>query len=317
MKLWFSCLAVVAVAASSHASFELVLAAGWDFGAGVSRIDRYDGDTGAYLGNFGAGTIDAPLGLALNKSTGIAYVYGGGGNIWAYNYNTGGYINSWNVGSHGYYGGISLANDGNLLIAQYDGLIRKLNSTTGATMTTYNLFAGAHPTAITQASDGSIFTRCGSIDGNSGGQIQHFAPGATSYDNATFLNASYAGVGGQLQMFGSNILAPSMSTHSLNVIPTTLSPGVNIGFSSNLWEFDGVALGHGQRIYVSGYQSVSSTTSSFIQKYDMVTGTYSPLFAINTNVGYTALATVVAPEPGVFVGLGTGVLALALRRKRK
>ncbi len=77
----------------AHASYELLLVADRGNGtAGSSRVHRIDGTTGAYFGSFGGGFLDKAIGVAVDGSTGTAYVSESGGAIQAFNYSTGLYM---------------------------------------------------------------------------------------------------------------------------------------------------------------------------------------------------------------------------------
>jgi hypothetical protein len=60
----------VSVAAASHASFELLLAVD----NGTNQVHRFDPVTGLSLGSFGQGMMSGPAKIAIDQTTGVAYI---------------------------------------------------------------------------------------------------------------------------------------------------------------------------------------------------------------------------------------------------
>lgn len=88
---------IAALATTSQASFELLLAVEYSTG----EVHRYDGDKGAYLGSFGAGMYANASGVHADRSTGHCYVnrYSAISGVAVYNNNTGAFVNTYAVPS--------------------------------------------------------------------------------------------------------------------------------------------------------------------------------------------------------------------------
>ena len=102
-------LGLLALTGASSASFELMMVADYQ----GKDIDRYDANTGIYLGSFGFGRIGLPMDIDVDPSTGLAYVGDGWSqSVKVFNFNTGEFIKTIPVG---YTPLVTVLNNGNIL----------------------------------------------------------------------------------------------------------------------------------------------------------------------------------------------------------
>ncbi len=307
MKKLLTASVLISVACASRASFELVMAVEYAGSASAGRVHRFDGDTGADLGWFGGSELRAPLSISINQSLGRAYVYTYGGQIWTYNYNTGAYINNFSAGSTGL-GTVSVASDGNLLVGSSTSL-RKINANTGSTMVTYKMYPFEAPYVTGMGADGNVYV----VDSNSSGLnwLLQYNPAGGEYVNYYGPDPLLKSVVGQIASVGNSIACAVGTTKRLMMWDMSLNRTLNLDLSATLGtEVDGVAYGHGARMYVSGLNASGGS----IVRYNRSSGEIVP-FVSSTSYNYVSLATVVAPEPTSIAGLGLAVLLLGRRRR--
>lgn len=303
-RLLISCLLVVPIAA--HASYELVLGLQFSGYGLYSRVSRWDGDTGTFLGYFAQNQVRSALSMVANKNNGRCYIYSADGYIFTYNYNTGAYINSFATGGFAL-GSISLASDGNILIADGTSL-RKLNANTGATMITWTLYSGYSPQIVGQGGDGNIYA----VDVSGSWLLRH-GPAGGAYTAFYGQDAELTGALGHLVSQGSSgILANGLGRRLLTFNLATMTKTSSVDFSSVIGaEMNGAAYGHGTRIFVGG---LHTGNVGRLVRYNSLTGDRF-VFAEQPNENFVSIATVLAPEPASLVVVGAA-LAFLVRRRR-
>lgn len=309
MRLLTLGLALITVAA--HASFDLILVAdntGNFTGPTTSKIHRYDGDSGVYLGSFQTdfGNIDD---LAVDGAANEAFV-ASGGRIKVYNIGTGAVKRVFTVGTT------------NALRMHNGTLYRSV----GNVLTTMNKATGAQSTVKAWTNPISDF----GISSN-GSYIL--------YDKATAFIQGFSSAGVAGSSFTSPVIAPGNGHIAFD-------GGAPDFFYLMGNDSGGVtARVHASSINASGTFSVSTTgfSTTFMNTYVDHTASHlgfwvfgenqagnQALFRMNTGMGNGGdrviltpqvtnagqIAVVLAPEPGTFLAVGVGVAALLRRRKK-
>lgn len=301
MKKLFVLAPLLGAMGVAHASYDLVLVADET----TASVHRFDGNSGAYLGQFGKSRLAVPQGLAVNAATGLAYVASfGTSTIQVYNYNTGVFMNEFALGlaprCMSWIGS-------DLLISGTGGLRRY--TTSGSLVTTYSnddLIMGC-----TVGSDGFVYTYNYTL-----GQFQRYSAAGTlvgSTANSTDF-AGYPRYG--VLKYGSQNIWTNYSTHKIEFQSTpAMTMSSSFSISSLINNPIGLAPGHSSALYVSGY-STASGSPGVIAQVSALTGRVGLTFGNGILIQPRGMASVVAPEPSTWFALGLGVLALARRRKR-
>lgn len=304
----------LAVAPAAHASFELMMA--------LDRTDkvvhRYDSETGTYLGSFGAGFLQNPIGMVINQATNTAFILqdrtvGGSGldYITRLDYNTGAFLGTIQVVS-AVAASIGILNDGRLMSSMIGTDISLLNSTGGEAKWV------SSPSGVTAGTySGMAQDAFGTLYGmNANGVIYGWAnpfAGANGLQPPYVLGASGSPVTrGQLAARGDWIAAGNLST----LVFARTAPGGGFSLTSGVGTIysnvRGVAIGHENIMYAAGQTGASSGS---ISRYDQF-GNFAGSFGAGQLKDPIALSVVVAPEPGTMAALGLGLAALLRRRKK-
>lgn len=301
MMKTFSCFVLFGSCAAACASFELVLALD-----NTGRVHRFDGITGAYFGSFGNGSMTGPLGMAIDRSNGRAYVGDVGNVVQVWNYNTGNFINMFSVGSASV-SSLWLDNSNNLLIGTNSGIRRYTTSGTFL-----NAFGGVVDyNGVSQGPDGAYYA----VD-NSSDRLARFsssfvftgsvplpgAPPAQQWQIQWAGNQGYVADAEKVVMFTAGATAP--------VLGSSYNPG-------NMDLVFGVGIGHGPRRYASGGNV--GGTAPVIHAFSDLGGVFFPQNTI-THSGpsyFVDLQVVAAPEPGSWLAGAVGLSALVLRRRKQ
>lgn len=297
-------------------SFELVLVADE-----VNHcIHRYDGESGVYLGKFGANRLSNSLNAiaidqARNRIYVADYIY-----LRAFNYNTGEYISSITAPTGNVLpGNLSVFTNGDLLISNGTSPLR-LNFATGATVTTYNASAGGtfgNVVASTVDEQDNVFLADGMGDtGSNSCVIDRFnADGTYLSSSGTYIQAFSGSRFQQMQARGGRIIVGDSLTR-VNILSygagaaTFLNKVVVTGMSS----FAGTAMGHGDVRYVSGTDGSGNS-----KLYAMYENGFSQQTIPTPQIGVNnikQIAVVVAPEPGSLIGLSLSMVLIARRKKK-
>lgn len=313
----FALLGCVAVSAFSQASFELVLAVDQT----NHCIHRYDGDSGAYLGNFGGLRLDAagygPFGMALDQTRNKVYV-GTNAGIKSFNYNTGEYLNTIQA-PNGLNFGFSVFSNGDLL-TNINTTVQRISSTTGALIQTFNLSAGGlQGTALSAAVDENdnvfiVDTITGS--GTNNAKIDRFLGNGTYLSSTGFYTQRAVNNFQQMQARGGHLICGDDTTGHYTAMTYTAgsmgSPFQNF-YSSDMTQTLGVAMGHGDIRYHSG-PGPSGASRIVINTETGGPANILPTPQIPANA-MRQICVVVAPEPGSLLGLGLGLLVISRRKK--
>lgn len=277
----------------------------------TKAIQRFDPMTGANFGQFGAGILVQPFGMAVD-SAGTVYVsdyIGSGSVIRKFNGFTGNYLGQLGALRTDVIGGLTIGPDGFLYGSTTlnslgaSGGILKVNRASGASQHV------ALPTSVnpTDVAFGlfSIFVNAQnatySIDPNSLTATSSF----TTLTGTTFLNFFndrsgwfQGGVGAQW-----GLGTPRSFINN--------SSGQNIGFAS------GVGIGDMANGHDLMYASVlGASGDGFIQRYDPINQQFLGTFGAQANYVYGAMACYTAPEPMTMIAMGMGVAFLSRRRRK-
>ncbi len=307
-------LAGLAATGFAVASFDLVLVAdntGDVTGPVTTKIHRYDGGSGTYLGNFGLGT-GLIRDMAVNQAANELYTVNDVNRLYVVDYNTGDIKREFAIT------GTS--------VKFHNGVLYRSN---GSTLSTVNLLTGATTTVInwSQTITDFAFANNGSLVLFNGttSNLQGYSSGLVAGGLVTTIGFSANsvrispdfGAGNNLTLMG---LSPSTATASTTVF-TTYSvnnagtpTGVSSGnyFTSFTNNFVDLAPAH------YGYWMLGKNGTGANMLYHFGTSLGAPQNFVATPQVTTAgpIAVVLAPEPGTMIALGAGIAAL-LRRKRK
>lgn len=298
-------IAALAVAAPLSASFELLLVS--DNTDKV--IHRFDSVTGTWLGSFGAGILNNPLGVTLNQSTRTAYVLEGGSSVVAFNYNSGDFVGSFGITPGATY--MSANSDGTLNLV-YPATTRvQRRSVSGALIQQYVSASGFNVQHGIHLNDGFFYVSTRTGDNRRLDQFNS-ATGAFVASFAWFADRM-ARVTGDL-VFNCYTLgaAAAFEGNVFNGSPVSLGAS----FSTNLTSPAGVAVGHDGICYATG-TVIGAPGSGLIERYDLNTSTFRGTFGTGILNTPTGMAIVVAPEPASLAALAMGLLLVGARRIRR
>lgn len=314
---------------SSYASFELVLVAD----TAKNTIHRFDGESGAYLGSFGK-TVSATWGfnasamLIKQSKNEVLLTYGSF--LARYNYNTGEYLgaSAFKVNNTPLAAtNISLTRDGaSILVTNDTNNLYKFDANTFALQATYTYTSGIklHSAAETEAgvfvaqdiqAPGTVQMKKLLTNGSSdwaisftgvGGQMSvtpyndlNYWTGSTGFDWSRIGVVSASG-GSEISMHG------MVGTQLASAFLTVPFPDISLTNAKT------VAAAH------SGFYAGGTTSggTNLIYKLDN-SFTYRSVFGSGIIGSNVAMASVVAPEPGTWLGVLVGACALTLIRRRR
>lgn len=296
-----------ALGLSAMASFDMAMVTD----SGTNSVHRIDPINNVYLGSFGGGILTDPRGIVVNQNLGTAYVLDSFHRISVWNYNTGAFISSFNCGVIG----------AKFLTGNSDGTLNVTGNTYAQRFTT----SGSGLT--TYARNGSYGTQQG-IRLNDG----RFYMSTRTGDNANleyfdYSTGAYLGSAGWTadrlmpipNIDGANTFNAYVFAESVFLEHDYMQDGPNYlagVFTSLVDTVAGVAPGHGGMAFIVGRDKVAPTRGGIV-RCDMNSLTVGPtLVGTGQIVTPTGLATVVAPEPGTMLALGSGLALLLRRRKR-
>lgn len=301
-------LAVVAcMAASSLASYELALVADY---AG-KKIDRYDPESGTYLGSFGNGLLAGPTDVAIDQANGVAYVADQvTRRVYSFNYHTGRYLSSFAASGALYY--VTRLSNGELLHSGVGSANTYRTTTSGTLLQTINT-SGIYVEGHAQAQDGTLWF-LGSLNG-----FPTLYSGAVGSSTVTSAVSSFSGnLDAHLTVHGNQAVFQSYTNNlvhffSANVNGTTATNLVDYRQTGNNLSGRGTAFGHNGLAYMLA----SDNTALNHRLYKWIPGATNPQYLTLTNTASAeGMAVVVAPEPASMIALGAGALALIRRRRR-
>ncbi len=303
---------VASVSAGAFASFELMMA--------LDRTDkvvyRYDSETGVYLGNFGSGFIQDPLGMVIEQSTNTAYILqnragGGSDYITKLNYNTGAFLGSIQIQNTNA-ASIGILNNGRLMASMISDDVSLLdaNGFEEAYVSAPNGVFAFRYSGIAQDGNGVVYAL--NDNGVIYGWNNPFSAGNGAEPNASLGATSTMVSRGQVSARGNWLVAANQTLLTFaETAPTAgffLTSGVVTGFANAR----GAAIGHNNLMYVSG---VSASGAGLVERYDRF-GNFAGSFGGGQLKNPISLGVVVAPEPGTMIALGVGAAALLRRRRR-
>lgn len=301
----------VAGVTSSFASFEMLLAV--DFSYGIVR--RFDGETGAALGTFGAGYMYTAAAITVNQSLGRAFVYDRTSrNIFSFNYNTGEYIQNWSTGCQ-YYSWMSTDNSGNIIVCGSDAggaSVMKRFSPTGSVQATYNIPAGVNVFSAAQTADGAVWAISGYASPYG---MYRFAAGGGNYTNF-YPSGGVTANGGDARAIGNKVYFSTSNTDHVSWFDTASPATISSwNVSSKITNVLGISGGHGSSLYLAGADA--TTGNGVIYRLNTATGYYGQVTTPMPTVTFASLAVVAAPGPGTWLAIAGGCAAMALRRRKK
>lgn len=297
-------LSVVSAAGFASASFDLILVSD----SSKKVIHRYDGDSGTYLGSFGAGFIGTAFGMALDQPNNTVVVTTTFGTS-AFDYNTG--VHLWT--NTNFSATFDMAFSGSTLA----------RSNAGTSTVAFATLNGSPQFATSQTNYSGptgLWTGIG-VDSSgrylatnsTTGQVSRWTSGSTAAPTAT---SAVVNIDGGLSARGSLCLGLT-ATGSMVAIDTNTMAAVNGGVPSQGAFTSAVdtAFGHGNVAWglgtAGGVQILQSYNKSNSSNTYSAAGRYSL-----TQVGAAqGMVVVVAPEPGSLAALGLGLVVLLRRRK--
>jgi len=284
---------------SAHASFDLVLVAD----EATNSVHRFDGTSGAYLGQFGKGRLSYPQDVAVNPATGLAYVTSfATSTVQVYNYSTGLFVNEFAVGPNPR-GVTMLGSD--VIVSHTTGVSRY--SASGGFLN--NFGTGSNFTGVTVGPDGFVYAyewptalRRYKFDGTAAGSSAISSDtNYPHYDAVPFGN----------QVAFTNFSARKIEFFNAN---SGLVSGGSFTFTGTLSAMTGLAKGHGNALYTCGV--LDSSSKPVIAQISGLTGKVGLTFGETILSAPRGMSSVVAPEPGTMIALGLGSAALLRRRKK-
>jgi len=305
---WFSVVGVglaVGLSQVAHASFELALVCDYT----GHKIDRYDPITRSYLGSFGQGIVSGPVGIAVDRSLNLCYVTDQTlGRTLAFNYNTGEFINSYSTGGNYF---VTHLNNGDVLVSNYSTVnTTRYNSSFVAqqTINTNGIYLEGHA----QTADGTLWFLNGATSQLFTGSLTSSTITASYSVTPVASLGCYLTSNGQQLAFEEYNTGTSHRLYSLTTSGTGVLTSQSVGFGTSGSEMGGgVAIGHGSRVYGVTTTGTASTLYSWLPGTSVVSS-----FALSQTSAAQGMALVVAPEPGVWMGLALGSVALLRRRRR-
>lgn len=296
-------LSFVSAAGFASASFDLILVSD----STKKVIHRYDGDSGTYLGSFGAGFIGTTGGLALDQANNLVMIQSFFG-VSAFDYNTGAHL--WTNSNFGVVHP-DMAYSGNTLFRAGMG-----------TSTSAVVFMANPQTAISQATYSGpygSYTGVGIDSSNqilaynsTSGRVCRWTSGSTGSPTAT---SAVLNLEGGLDVRGSTCLGLGIGGKVISIDTGTMA--ATIGYTPSQGAFTSsadVAFGHNNLAWGLGLYAGGTVLQSYNRNADNIYvpgGRYS-LSQVTTPV---SMVVVLAPEPGSLAALGLGLVVL-LRRKK-
>ena len=304
-------IAALLASSSAMASFDLVMVAD----RGTKSVHRFDGNTGLYLGSFGAGFLQNPMSMALDQANNRVFVADqvgagtGAGSvqvrIWSFNYNTGSYLNSFSTAFTYINPQIAYQPTSNRVFVGHDGGIAdSYSAASGSFGPGINWLAPQ--SALATAENGDVWAANGTI-------VQRFSGSTANYTMASPVSNT-SGLG-QRQMAISNGRILTAGGTSFSTFSTTLSTTAANSLTTTATSYSqlsGAAFGHGNLAYITGSKTTTTGAISRIL--------YNERLVLSEFGGGVlqeprSMVVVVAPEPGSMIALGAGLVALLRKRK--
>jgi hypothetical protein len=301
---------LVAIASVSNASFELGLV----LDAGTRSVHRFDMESGAYFGSFGAGWLNDPQAIMLDQANNRVWVIDNDGlsarvKILGFNYNSGGRDGSVPI-NLGYSEPIQAVRRANGEFIISGNSISDRFSSTGSYLSQMYT-GGLNQGGVGIGSDGFLYTAVHSTQ----------TVVRTSQTSGTALATSAAsvfGTTGEGQMISNNgrmYFATGLST--VFSIQEGFANGAGGFLQLNATNFSAtkaLGVGHNRIMYIAGRNAAN--TAGLIERWDPVISSFGGTFGGSVLQNPVSMAVVVAPEPGTLLALG-GLTLAVVRRRRK
>jgi len=278
-----------------------------------NSIVRYDPATGTTLGSYTGGSLNGALGMNVGPN-GLLYVCSEGNNsIQRFNMTTHAYVDTIVSGSNlNGPTGLVFDHNGNMLVGNYNGDTVTKYSPSGLFLSTL-VTAGSGgingpDIGITIGPDGKLYVP--SFDSNA---IQRYDASTGAYID-TFIPSG--GAGGMSQprtiLFRDNkVWVTSDNGNKVlrygldgSFIDTFVSAG-----SGGLFGATGMAFGDDGLLYVA------SSRNNKILKYSLTNGSFVGT-ALSTGLN-GPVSILMVPEPTTMMGIGLGIAALAIKRRKQ
>lgn len=304
---------VALVGGNAFASFELVMAA--DNGSSTTatrKIHRFDGDSGVYLGSFGAFNTDIRE-IQIKKGTNEAWVLTNG-RMFVYDYNSGQLIADATVSATSF--ALDMVNS-NIYFVNGTNVISSANSSTiySGFLSPSTLYTDPGATSIDRIAKNEF-----------GVFLTHQVRAGTSY--AYKYNSTFNGNGNTITYTAGSAPAQISVSASNSFLTTSSFIGIGRGsyiasagttflasFTLNsLASATGAAGGH-----VGGYytgKDITNTNRGLITRVSM-SGAELNSFGSTVLVNPVSMASVVAPEPGTILALSAGIGAFLFKRRKR
>lgn len=314
-------------AALAGASYEMALLL--HYHQDRMQISRWDAPTGRYLGSFGGNLGLSSLGIGLDHPSNGSVVTGVQG-VFSYGYRRIDYSTGANLGARtipydGWFPSRFAASpSGHLMFAVNDGVNRQVH-VRDANMNLLRSLNSPGSIAImdmVRGEDGTFYTLARSAGSSSGTfiYVDSYAPGNSNpvsrfglLDNSTVIPWNSLALRGNSLIVGGDQTANSEILNANGTSLSYRSPVYGYFISSS-----SILFGHEDSIYSFGYNAGANRMelgSGSLAGDGIWSRQYngSGTFASSALYGGTM---VLAPEPGTMIAVGTGFLALMLRRRR-
>jgi DNA-binding beta-propeller fold protein YncE len=290
-----------ALSTFASASYELVMVV--DSTAASPSIRRYDGNTGAFLGSFGLGYFRDPDQIAVNPSTGEAFVTDlARGSISRFKYSTGEYVSEITVSGLTSGGAIAMMPGGDFVIGG-GSTVRKF-SPSGTLLGSFFMPAAVFALGV----DSTSRIHAADVSGNYRRTSSSLVPQAS----ATLTSPVF----GSMFVDGSTLYAADYDNDQIDRYTITTSGlTANASLFSGASDFPlGVAPGHAGRAYFAGGDP-TTTTTAVLMRGSVQNGISDKIVSLPSS-DFRGVATVVAPEPASMLAITAGLTILMKRKKR-
>ncbi|MBN8689528.1 MAG: PEP-CTERM sorting domain-containing protein [Armatimonadetes bacterium] len=308
MKRLLTIAAVFGLGTSAFASFDLVFVAD----TGTDSIHRFDGDTGVYLGSFGAGFLIDPMSMAIDQANNRITVTAGNGVF---------QMNLWNGNL------LNMTSTGNAHHAMYVAENKMMWSYS----TSQNFFAGMYlgfdgayigqnmPATSLYGGIGMYGNFLLAVDATNG-RLRTYNYGGFG-GNAT-LNKSYnmfsTGITGQLSVNSNGqIIVADGVNNRLHTASVAWADGTTMGFNpiTELVSVSGAAFAHNGFYYASG-RNAANTSGLLVRRNSGYPGTFGT-YGSGILQQPRDVAVIAAPEPAQFAAIGLGILGILFKKRKK
>jgi hypothetical protein len=312
---FFFVFGLLSVTAASQASYELALILDNDTAGGGVQVKRFDGDSGAYFGSFGAGAMTGCTSIASDGNTGTCLVGVSSGGIKRFDYSSGAYLGSPSSSS---VRSLTFAN-GNFYgcLSSITNTLAKVNTLGVYSATTLPLVSSW--SWVTSGVDGSLLA-CDQTNGDIW-RTTSATPLAGSWTKIADLAAGF--FSSSSSAVASYIWGSPQSNYEivcLNNVNVLTWVDFNGAYTSlagsgtyTMPPFTSVTAMAPAHYGV--YHAGQTATGFQATRYDVL---HSSMWSFGTSQlkGPLSMSVVLAPEPAVWMPVLAGISAIALMRRR-